>query len=272
MRRLWKWLGLSAVLATGCYVGAYYDPYYYDSVYYSPYWYGYGAGFVYSWYSPVGVVIVGLNGTGTGTGAQTQAIDLNATAAQIAKDANDTVFSPAGCAHATASGATVSYAFSDCTGPEGMRTINGQMTVTLADDNGQLRVTATSNALQVNGKPFFVDSVSTLTSSGNQRTASVISHSRDPNQADSRQAQFTVSWSEGSNCVQVDGQDTTTRGNLSATGTLAGYQRCTARCPTAGKMTVSNTDGPFTGSFDGSPTLKVVGPNGDTKDYQLQCP
>lgn len=262
MKRLLSKLGLVLLALSGCYGSYYYDPYYYDYVYYDPYWYGYDAAYAYTWVDPYGVYYF----------AQTSTIDLNAAAGQIAARAG-TYFTPAGCLTATASGTTVQYTFSQCSGGFGLKTITGSATVALSEDDGQLVLTASSSDLRIDGEPFILDLTATASRAGAQRTVTINSRSRAPDQVDSREALSTLTWEQGSGCYEMNGQGGSTRGDLSATSTVTGYRRCTnsSTCPSAGEVTVQGPGGAFSAAFDGSGNLQVSAPDGSGRRYDLQC-
>lgn len=253
-------VSLFAVAMGGCYDT--YDPYYYDYTYYDPYWYAYDAYYAYGWVDPYGIYYY--------SGPTAQVIDLNAAAAAIASRSS-TYFTPAGCAVVTASGSTVSYTFDNCEGSFGLTSVSGVVKLELSESNGQLAFTATSSDLNVGGEPFILDMNGTATSSGTQRTVTVTSHGRAPNRVDSRDVQLTMTWEQGSGCVTLNGSGSSTRGDMTTTSTITDYNRCEGQCPSSGKVTVDSQDGIFTTEFNGSNTAVVRAPNGDTKDYELQC-
>jgi hypothetical protein len=100
----------------------------------------------------------------------------------------------------------------------------------------------------------------------------ITSHSRASDVTDSRDAQFTINWEQGSGCVTLNGQSSSTRDDLTTTSTVTNYQRCANQCPSAGKVTVDSKSGVFTTEFNGTSTVSVTAPDGSTKNYQLQCP
>ncbi|MGE6763394.1 hypothetical protein ACQKGO_35620 [Corallococcus interemptor] len=266
MKRLKGVLGiLSLVAGLGC--SSTYDPYYYDYVYYDPYYGAYDAAWSYAWVDPVyGYWYYSLPVRAKGLPA-----DPNAAATQLAASARDT-FTPAGCATATATGATVNYTFDNCSAPVSLQDISGNVQVVLSDNQGQLAANATSNGLTINGEPYNLSlQVAGTPPNGNQRVVTITSNSYSPNRLDSRTTQSTVKWEAGSGCITVDGQSTSTRGNLSATSTVSNYQRCDQQCPTAGTVTVQTPEGSFTSTFNGSNSLQVTAPNNDTKSYPIDC-
>ncbi|MFL5349161.1 MAG: hypothetical protein ACJ8AT_30545 [Hyalangium sp.] len=260
MKRFKAVLTLMAVVFTGCY--STYDPYYYDYAYYDPYYYGYDSYYAYSWVDPYGTYYY--------SDPTTQAIDLNAAAASIAGRAN-TYFTPAGCAVATSSGPMVNYTFTNCDGAFGLMSVSGTAQLTLSESNGQLGFTANSTDLNAGGHPYILDLNGTATRAGTQRQVAMTSHSRASDQVDSRDAQMTVTWEEGSGCVTMNGQGGSTRGGMTTNSTITDYRRCANQCPTAGKVSVEGPSGVFTTEFNGSSTVEVKAPNGHTKNYDLKC-
>lgn len=260
MKRLMAMVGFLAVAITGCY--STYDPYYYDYAYYDPYYYGDDAYYAYTWVDPYGVYYYST--------PTAQAIDLNAAAAAIANRAN-TYYTPAGCAVATASGPSVSYTFNNCDGAFGLMSVSGSVKLDLSESNGQLGFAASSTDLSVDGRPYVLDLSGTATQAGTQRSVTMTSHSRATDQVDSRDAQMTITWEQGTECVTINGQGGSTRGDLTTTSTITNYQRCMNQCPTAGKVTVEAKGDVFTTEFNGTSTAVVRAPNGDTKNYDLKC-
>ncbi|RYZ11984.1 MAG: hypothetical protein EOO70_09355 [Myxococcaceae bacterium] len=244
-----------------------YDPYYYDDVYYDPYYGAYDAAWTYAWVDPV----YGYWYYAIGNVQAMVTVDPATAAAQLAANAS-TAFTPSGCATATATGATVNYTFNDCTAEVSLTQISGNVEVVLSDNQGQLAATANSNELTINGEPYNLSlQIAGAPPEGDQRKVNVTSNSFSPNRYDSRSSQSTVTWTAGSGCITVDSTSQGTKGNLSSTTTVSGYQRCGQQCPTAGMVQVNTSEGTFTATFDGTNTVKVVAPNDDVKEYDLDC-
>lgn len=262
MKRFKLLAALVGLAMSGCYA-TYYDPYYYDYAYYDPYWYGYDAYYAYSWFDPYGVYYF--------SAPSAQAIDVNAAATALAQRA-DAYYTPAGCAHATASGSTVNYTFTNCDGAFGLKSVSGGVTLVLSDSNGQLAFTGTSTNLTAGGSSYILDLNGVATRSGTQRVVTMASRSHSPDQASTRDEQMTITWEQGSGCVTINGQGGSTKGDLTSTATVTNYQRCQNQCPTAGKVTVETKDGAFTTEFNGTSTAVVTDANGKKKNYDLKCP
>ncbi|MBN8233219.1 hypothetical protein JYK02_37465 [Corallococcus macrosporus] len=275
MKKL-KWaLGCLSLLAiTGC-SDDYYDPYYYDTVYYDPYYGAYDAAWSYYWVDPVyGYWYYSIGGVlpqSTGSGLPQAPVDVNAAAARLAANASSS-FTPAGCATATATDATVNYTFNDCTAQVTLQQISGNVQVVLADNQGQLSVNATSSNLTINGAPYNLSmQVASSPPNGDQRKVTITSNSYSPDRFDTRSSQSTVTWVSGSGCFTLDEQSKSTRGDRSSNTTVTGYQRCANQCPSAGTVTSTTSEGTFTTTFDGSNTIKVTSPGDDTETYSLDC-
>lgn len=262
-----KWLAVCLGMASGpgCYTAGYYDPYYYDYVYYDPYYYAYDVGYTYTWVDPVyDDFYYYARGGGP---SSPNVLDLSSIASRIATSVNN--YYGSGCVTATPSGATVSFVYSGCTGPLGLAAITGNVLLTLSENAGQLAMAAKSTNLTVGGDPYNLDVSATVPSSGG--ALMVTSRSYSPARVDSRQAETTVTWVKGSGCFDVTGQSQSARGDLSASSSLTGYHRCSGQCPTSGTVTVNAPSGTFTGTFDGSNKLVVTAPNGEPKNYDLNC-
>ncbi|HEY8212142.1 MAG TPA: hypothetical protein VIG99_31890 [Myxococcaceae bacterium] len=251
--------------AAGCYSSAYYDPYYYDYTYYDPYYYGYDSWYAYTWVDPIYYDYYALSSSGA-----TAPADLNALASTMASRVS--TYYGSNCATATASGATVAYALNGCTGPGGKGSISGNITVTLTQaTTGEITLTATSQDLTLNGERYVLDMTAMPSTSGTTSAIAITSRSYAPSRFDSRQAQGTVSWTQGSGCVDLNGQSTGARGGTTATATISGFHECTNRCPSAGTITVDTSKGAFSSTFDGSDQFVVTGPDGTQHSYDMQC-
>lgn len=269
MRRLLALVGVLFVGLSSCYVG--YDPYYYDYAYYDPYYYyGYDGYWVYTWVDPYGVYYYSQTPSDPAGANAQQAVDVNAAAAAIAARAGS-FFTPAGCVTATATGATVSYTLDHCDGQFGLQSMSGSLTLVVTDNGGQLEFHGASNNLTVNGSSYVFDVSATATRSGAERSVTFTSDSHAPDIVQSRRDQGTITWEQGTVCVNASGSGTSSRGNMTTALTVSSYHRCQSTCPTSGTVSEQSKDGVFTGKFDGTSTFVVVAPNGNKKSYKLQC-
>ena len=255
MARRLTWAALLGAVLAGCYVA--YDPYYWDYPYWDPYYYGYEGYLVSEWSESADASAAGA------------LVDLESTAAALAADTAR--FTPAGCATASSSGTTLTYAFSGCEGPFEVGAFSGSATLRLSESNGALVLTATSDDLVLDGRPFVLDLRATTTRTGTRHVAAVESRSHAPDEVDAREASGTVSWEAESGCLELTGHGGSTRGSLDLTSTLTAYERCARACPIGGEVAVRGAEGLFSARFDGSPALIVVGPNGEQETHELRC-
>ncbi|MCY1036683.1 hypothetical protein OV207_34925 [Corallococcus sp. BB11-1] len=274
MKKTKRALGFLSLLASAGCADTYYDPYYYDTAYYDPYYGAYDAAWSYAWVDPVygyWYYSLPVRSRSIDRGQLQAPVDVNAAAAQLAANASST-FTPAGCATATSSGATVNYALDNCTAPIGLDQLSGNVQLVLSDNQGQLAIAATSTDLSINGAPYNLSMqiVGSPPEAG-QRKVTITSTSFSPERFDTRSSESTVTWAEGSGCFTLNGRSGSTRDNFSATTTISGYQRCDNQCPSAGTVTAVTTEGTFSTSFDGSNTINVSTPSDETRTYTIDC-
>jgi hypothetical protein len=252
-----------AVGATSCYSG-YYDPYYYDYVYYDPYYYGYDTWYAYTWVDPIYYDYYALS-----TGQSTPA-DLNSMASNIAAQANS--YYGNGCGTATATGATVAFVLNNCIGPGGQGTVTGNIGVTLTQAaTGEITITAGSPDLTINGERYIMDMSMVPTTTNGTSAIAITSRSYSPSRFDSRTANMTLSWVQGSDCFDVSGDSQATKGGMSATATVEGFHQCANVCPSGGTVTVNTPNGAFSSTFDGGDQFEVSGPDGTVHSYDMDC-
>jgi hypothetical protein len=257
MRRLLVAIAAAVLSACGMY-----DPFNYDAAYYDPSYSAFEATYVYGVFEPSGVYY--------DSERSPQAVDLEAAAAVIAAQAGDW-FTRSDCVKATASRASVKLELDDCDGRFGGRNVDGIVGIALSLEDDQLRFSVRSSNLTMHEDPFILDVQVVATSSGPRRALTLDSRTRSTDHVDSRASLGTITWDQGSPCVSIDTQGTGTRDEVSVSSTLAGYQRCADRCPSAGSVTVRGGEGTFVASFDGDDTLRVFAPNGGDRTYGLQC-
>ncbi|RKH10222.1 hypothetical protein D7X74_27900 [Corallococcus sp. CA047B] len=274
MKKTKRALGFLSLLASAGCADTYYDPYYYDTAYYDPYYGSYDAAWSYAWVDPVyddWYYSLPVQPKSIGRGQLQAPVDVNAAAARLAASASS-IFTPAGCASATSSGAMVNYALNNCTAKIGLDQLSGNVQLVLSDNQGQLAIAATSTDLSINGAPYNLSmQIAGAPPEAGQRKVTITSTSFSPERFDTRSSESTVTWVEGSGCFTLNSQSRSTRNNFSATSTVSGYQRCDNQCPSAGTVTVETSEGTFSSSFDGSNTVKVTTPGDDIKTYPIDC-
>lgn len=267
--RAWRWIPAVCLAAAGCegvYYGVgfgggvgFYAPYavtYVDDSYYD-------AGVMYGVYDPYyddgyyGPVDFSASALEASSGGARPPSDPAAIApeqiAKAAADAAPSYFTPSGCVTATANGAAVDYQFADCTGPLGQR-VSGALTVTFADGQGRIEARAIGDGLVVNGAALHVDVTARYTFGQGMKTLEVSSKTARVGSSNIRDARFTMTWSQGSGCVAIDGQGTMTIDDAPYEVTMNDITRCANRCPESGTITFSGPNGAVNMAFDGTRT------------------
>jgi hypothetical protein len=113
------------------------------------------------------------------------------------------------CAVATASGATVTVTYNDCTGPYGLVHVTGELDLTISiNAQGALAVHATATDLEVNAATLDFTADGTLSESGTMKTLSVTANGSGTgprgNSIDHNGA-YTVAWDSTTTCRSIDG-------------------------------------------------------------------
>ena len=128
-------------------------------------------------------------------------------------------FTPAGCATATASGATVTLTLNDCTGPRGLLHVSGELDLTASVAlDGTISVHAAATALMVNRATIDIDSDATYAVSGTTHTLTVqtMGSGTGPRGNDiDHTGQYTITWDAGSQCGSIAGHWATEFSNSS---------------------------------------------------------
>jgi hypothetical protein len=182
-----------------------------------------------------------------------------------------TRFSPAGCATATRSGSTVTLVFAGCTGPRGLRTVDGTITVNAMAAPSGIAITATGTDVQIGQATIDLDSMATYsvangtaslvvstTSSGVGPLGREITHDGD----------YTVTWT--ATCVAIEGAWSTEAGDLRRS-TTADLMRCQDECPSGNVTRNTFNNRVITLTFDGTSTATWSTSAGRSGTFQLSC-
>jgi len=182
-----------------------------------------------------------------------------------------TRFIPAGCATATRSGASVTLVFNDCTGPRGLRRVDGTITVNAMAASSGIAITATGADVQIGQATIDFDTMATYsvangaaslvvstTSSGVGPLGRDIAHDGD----------YTVTWT--STCVAIEGEWSTEAGDLRRS-TTADLMRCLDECPNGNITRNTFNNRTIEVTFDGTSTAKWSTSAGRSGTFQLAC-
>jgi hypothetical protein len=177
---------------------------------------------------------------------------------------------PATCLHATVADATVTYSFSDCTGPRGLVHLNGVMEVTYTVETAGIDIHATAANFAVNNSTISFDNHAVYTVANGEKalTVEVNGSATGPlGNHFTRVGSYTVSWTP--TCVTLDGMWTVTTALVQRTTTVDNLTVCRGSCPAAGG-TINHTYRSglsVTISFDGSAVARwMVGSQSGTID------
>lgn len=152
-------------------------------------------------------------------------------------------FSPSGCATAAVTGDTLTLTFAGCTGPRGLRAVNGTLALTYAAAGTGLTVAAKATDLQIGAVTLSLDA----TASYQPLTAGVATLAVDTRGSGvgpwghevSHQGQYTATW-DGT-CASIDGSWSTERDARTRTLDVM-LSRCATACAT-GEVTRTTRDG-----------------------------
>jgi hypothetical protein len=179
-----------------------------------------------------------------------------------------TFYQPASCVTATASGATVSYALQDCSGPFGLAHVSGTIAVTYSVSAAGVGVSATGKGVGASGVQLDVDVQATYATSGSAATLTVQSTSSGTGPLGntvSHEGSYTTTWDDATSCLGVTGTWTTT-GALGRkwSTTVSGLDACAGECPASGGSIA------YTGGILGeSVTVDFTG--GDTASWSTSA-
>jgi len=205
------------------------------------------------------LVVAALAGVALGQTAD-EAAGANAGAAQETWD-------PAGCVATVADGARVQYTLTDCRGPYGLVAVDGTFAATLSVTPQQVGVALTSTDLSVNQVRLAVDAtgayVPTLEEETQTLSVTTRSAATGPRGVTvERSGDYTLSYTESTGCIGIDGDFTTAVAGHSWTTAVTGYERCGAACPKAGGTVV------YAGSGAAAPTFDIAYSGGPEVTWQ----
>ncbi len=209
--------------------------------------------------------------------------------AQALGDAAKAYYRPAGCLVVTddTSTSTATYVFTDCTGPHGLVTVNGTLTVAYsAPSSTELKVSFSID------QPFTITGArgrqavisdwaasADVTASGTDLATRTLDWSGRLSGTTRRGIAFDhsstwqVSWTVGGDCITESGTSTGQIGALSVATTVSDYQVCADTCPAAGSeiTIIDSTDGLKYDLEYGTDTATYTGPLGKKYTYMPLC-
>ena len=181
-------------------------------------------------------------------------------------------YSPSGCVTVTQAAASVTLAFAGCTGPRGLRQLDGTLTVDVTSAaSGAIELTGAARDFQIGGSTLDIDAAATYTMTSSGASLAVATHSAGVGpfgRSIEHDGEYTVTWT--ASCASVRGAWSTEIGEAGRSTTVD-VTGCLDQCPT-GSVTRNTFRGrTITLSFDGTDTAAWTISGGRTGTVQLAC-
>jgi hypothetical protein len=214
---------------------------------------------------------------GSLTLASVDELGIAGVAPQGVGDGAKAVYFPKGCLTVTSDAATksVTYAFADCTGPNGVFKIRGTIVATYATAPGKLTLNLVGNDLHVNKSVVDWTATAEITATGaarEMRWNGSLSGTTARGKTFSRTNTKVVTWRFGERCFGVSGTSDGKVRDRELRTEITDFRRCQGSCPEAGgKITISNAAKVKVEiTFDGSSRATYTSPKGTTT-FDLAC-
>jgi hypothetical protein len=180
-------------------------------------------------------------------------------------------FSPAGCVSSTPSGSTLTITFNNCTGPRGLRQVNGTLTLSVtAATASSISLTAKATDFQIGGATLDLDTSASYAMSNGAATLTVQTASSGVGPFGHEVAHtgaYSANWDAG--CTSIEG-DWSTSLDGRARSISVDVTRCSDSCA-VGTVTRTTRDGrTITITLDGS-VAAWVSSTGRSGSFALRC-
>ena len=181
-------------------------------------------------------------------------------------------YAPAGCATVTQAGLTVTIAFDQCTGPRGLRQLDGTLALTVAPAaGGAVAITAHAVDLSIGRATIDVDATAVYTVTGADHALDVTTHSAGigpMGYALVHDGDYTATWD--ASCGAIDGAWSSARGDASRSTTVS-VMRCLDACPTGTVTRTTVRGNTIELTFDGTATATWSSSAGGSGSFALPC-
>ncbi len=181
-------------------------------------------------------------------------------------------YSPSGCVTVTQTGLTVTLGFAQCTGPRGLRQLDGTMSIVVsAGTGGAIVFDASATDFQIGNATLDIDANAIYTANGATSSLAVTTSSSGigPLGHDiTHTGDYTATWD--ASCVSIDGAWATERGEASRS-TTASVMRCLDQCPSGAVTRTTIGRRVIELSFDGTPTARWSSSDGRSGSFSLPC-
>ncbi|MBI5517626.1 MAG: hypothetical protein HY909_27900 [Deltaproteobacteria bacterium] len=178
-------------------------------------------------------------------------------AATMAAARAGTYLQPPSCVQATATGATVNYTLTNCSGPYGLAQASGTVTAVFSMQGAAVGVALTGNLTFARGARLNVNASAVVTASGTGRTATVTTMSSGTGargQSVTHNGSYTAAWDTAAMCLSLSGSFMTTSLGRSFSTTVANFRKCAGACPQSGTVAVSAAGRTVTLTYSGANT------------------
>lgn len=173
-------------------------------------------------------------------------------------------FKPAGCIVSTRAANVVTHVFTDCTGPYGLRSLNGTVTSTWTKLATGPQVVHATKGFKIDGAT--IDHTVTIQYS---RAGGVITRTRKGNltgttakgNAIKHSADYVVTFDTGSRCITRNGSSASSIGAREWSRSIKGYERCgigLGGCPNSGAVTLDSPKRDVSLSFPGGAFVDIT--------------
>jgi hypothetical protein len=188
--------------------------------------------------------------------------------------ATKTLYTPSGCAVPQQGGDdSLTMTFEDgCSGPWGLQHLSGSVKVE-PPPKGEQGLSLKATDLKVGRASVTFDATATVAQSGPMRTLTwnaTVTGTTARNLAFQTSGTWTLEWTLGGTCVDINGTLAATAAGSSLSITASGLERCDADCPTAGTILIKSASISDSISFNGSDVAAFTTSSG-TSDIQLAC-
>ncbi len=181
-------------------------------------------------------------------------------------------YNPSGCVDVTQEGLTITAVFSGCTGPRGLRLLDGTAVLDVsAGAGGAIVVDANATDFHVGQATLDIAATATYTGAGDTQSLAVVTRSGGVGALGytlEHDGDYTVTWD--SDCLTIDGAWSSSRGDLSRS-TTANVTRCVAECPIGTVTRDTVRDRHIEITFDGTTTARWTSSAGGSGQFQLAC-
>lgn len=195
-------------------------------------------------------------------------------AATVAAQNSGTFFQPMGCLATQRNGATVTYTFTNCTGPYGLVNLNGTLNATFSNVTPTARTVAVTGEVRANRFTLRPNASAQITYMGATRLATVtlMGGGTSPRgNTWTNTGTYMSTWN--GTCLGLSGRVSSTANGATVAVDVASYNRCRGGCPDAGgRVTVTSSRGASVSvTYSGTATATLTGTRGRSVTVNLYC-